>query len=74
MDKLISLDKKIIMKKIILLSITIFSMVSCKKDRVCTCSYQDGTKASETTFTKVTKKEAKSLCTSSSQGITCTVN
>lgn len=61
------------MKKIIFLSAVIIGLASCKKDRVCTCTYQDGTTATEATFTHVTKKEAKNLCTSSTQGISCSV-
>lgn len=73
MDKLIYLNKKPFMKKIIFLSITLVGLTACKKDRICTCTYQDGSTATETTFTQVTKKEAKSLCTSTSPNITCTV-
>lgn len=61
------------MKKIIFLSSVVIGLAACKKDRVCTCTYQDGTTATETTYTHVTKKEAKTLCTSASQSITCTV-
>jgi hypothetical protein len=61
------------MKKIIFLSIVMVGLASCKKDRVCTCTYQDGTTYSEATYAHITKKEAKTLCTSSKQDITCTV-
>lgn len=61
------------MKKIILTAIIASTFVSCKKDRVCSCKYQDGTIASESTYTKVTKKEAKNFCVSSSASITCVV-
>lgn len=61
------------MKKIIALSIVAFVLSSCKKDRVCECTNQDGSLYSKTTFTNISKKEAKSLCTTTSTGVTCTV-
>lgn len=61
------------MKKLILITIVVSGLTSCKKDRVCTCNYSDGTLVSQSTFTNVTKKEARSLCTSNTQGVTCTV-
>jgi len=48
-------------------------LTSCKKDRVCTCTNQDGSIAAQATYINVTKKEAKTYCVSSGQGVTCTV-
>jgi hypothetical protein len=61
------------MKKIVFISIVIIGLTSCKKDRVCTCTNADGSLSSQATYTKVTKKEARTYCTSSAQGVTCTV-
>ena len=63
------------MKKttLIALSISAFFLISCKKDRVCSCTYADGSVATQVTFVHVTKKEAKSSCVSSTSGVTCTV-
>lgn len=61
------------MKKLTFISIIIIGLTSCKKDRVCTCNNQDGSIYSQGTYTHVTKKEARTYCTSSSQGVTCTV-
>lgn len=61
------------MKKILALSVLALALSSCKKDRVCECTNQDGSLNSTTTFTNVTKKEAKSYCNSTSAGVTCTV-
>jgi hypothetical protein len=62
------------MKNFILIIIIAGGLISCKKDRTCTCKYSDGSTASEATYTKVTKKEAKNLCVTTASGITCTVN
>lgn len=62
------------MKTLITLFAFAVVFTSCKKDRVCSCKYQDGSVASETTYKNVTKKEAKNLCVSSSASINCTVN
>jgi len=62
------------MKKLAILSFVVLGLLSCKKNRVCTCNYQDGTLYNQTNFTHITKKDAKALCTTSVQGITCTVN
>lgn len=62
------------MKTILLLTaFTGLSMVSCKKDRICTCSDANGT--STTTLVHVSKAQAKANCISTSQtenGITYT--
>jgi len=61
------------MKKLILISMIFIGLTSCKKDRVCTCTNQDGSIAAQATYINVTKKEAKTYCVSSGQGVTCTV-
>lgn len=61
------------MKKIILVAGISILFISCKKDRVCSCTFNDGSIASEATYTHVTKKEAKGYCVSSSANVTCTV-
>ncbi len=61
------------MKKIIAISFIIIGVTSCKKDRVCTCTYADGTTQSQSTFTNVTKKEARNLCNTNASGVTCSV-
>lgn len=62
------------MKKILLLTAFAgLSMVSCKKDKVCTCTDYQGT--STTTLVHVTKAQAKANCISTSQidnGVTYT--
>jgi hypothetical protein len=61
------------MKKIAFLTIVIIGLTSCKKDRVCTCTNQDGSISSQATYTHVTKKQASTYCTSSAPGVSCTV-
>lgn len=61
------------MKKIAFISTVIIGLTSCRKDRVCTCTNQDGSLFSQGTYTNVTKKEARTYCTSSAQGVSCTV-
>ena len=61
------------MKKIILLVFIASSFASCKKDRVCTCTNQDGSISSQATYINVTKKEARNLCTTTLTGVTCSV-
>lgn len=61
------------MKNLFLISFIVLGLTSCKKDRVCTCNYQDGSLASQSTYINISKKDAKALCTTSVQGITCTV-
>ncbi|MBS1634510.1 MAG: hypothetical protein JST26_01220 [Bacteroidetes bacterium] len=61
------------MKKILIPALFAIVFTACKKDRVCECTYPDGSIASQTTFTHVTKKEARNSCTTSQSGITCTV-
>lgn len=61
------------MKSVFFLLFIALFFASCKKDRVCSCKYADGSTASQATYTNVTKKEATNLCTSSSAGITCSV-
>ncbi len=53
------------MKKIIILAVvlTSISFVSCKKDRICTCT--SGSLATTVTYLKVTKRQAKNNCISS---------
>jgi hypothetical protein len=63
------------MKKLAFISIVLIGLTSCKKDRVCTCTDQGGNTISQSTYTHVTRKEAKTYCSSSaSQGLTCNVN
>ena len=62
------------MKKIAFISIVILVLTSCRKDRVCTCTNQDGSMVSQSTYTNMTKKEARTYCTSAAQGVSCTVN
>ncbi len=56
------------MKKLLLIVavITAFSFVSCKKDRVCTCTYTIGgaTSTDITTYTKSMKGDARERCMS----------
>ena len=53
------------MKKILLLTAFAgLSVVSCKKDKVCTCTSHNGT--STTTLVNVTKTQAKANCISTS--------
>ena len=61
------------MKNLTLITILFICLTSCKKDRVCTCTNQDGSINSQATFTNVTKKEAKTYCTSVSQSVSCTI-
>ena len=61
------------MKKIAFISIIIIGLTSCRKDRVCTCTNQDGSLSSQATYSNMTKKEARTYCTSSAQGVSCTV-
>ncbi len=61
------------MKNLFLISIVTLGLTSCKKDRVCTCNFQDGSFASQQNYTNITKKDAKALCTTTAQGVTCTV-
>lgn len=61
------------MKKIILTVIVASTFISCKKDRVCSCTYSNGSLYSQSTYINVTRKEAKNLCVTSAQGINCTV-
>ena len=61
------------MKKSIILLISIVTLAACKKDRTCSCTYQDGTIASQATYVNVTKKETKSFCTSNIAGVSCVV-
>ncbi len=61
------------MKKLVIFSFVVIGLSSCKKDRVCTCNYADGSLASQSNYTHITKKDAKALCTTSAQGITCSV-
>ncbi|MBK8367444.1 MAG: hypothetical protein IPL10_08505 [Bacteroidetes bacterium] len=60
-------------KSIFVLVVAIFSLTSCKKDRVCSCSYQDGTVVSENTYKNVTRKEAKTYCVSANQSVSCSI-
>ena len=63
------------MKKSILFAfIATLCLTSCRKDRVCTCKYQDGTIASENTYKNVTRKEAKTYCTSLNTSLSCSIN
>jgi hypothetical protein len=62
------------MKKIIFSVFVLTIVTSCKKDRTCTCSYADGSTASQGTYTNVTRKEAKALCVSALSGVTCSIN
>jgi hypothetical protein len=53
------------MKKVLLLTaLAAFTMTSCKKDKVCTCSSHNGT--TTTTLVHVTKAQAKANCISTS--------
>jgi major membrane immunogen (membrane-anchored lipoprotein) len=56
------------MKKLVLISLSVafFSvlLVSCKKDRVCECTYPGGTE--KVTFNDATKRQAKDACVSTS--------
>ena len=61
------------MKNLFLFSFGIILLSSCKKDRVCTCSYQDGTVVSKTQYTKITKKDANAICVSNAQTVSCNV-
>lgn len=61
------------MKQIILIFIVALTFISCKKDRVCTCTYADGSLYSQATFINVTKKEARNICVTTVQGVTCSV-
>jgi hypothetical protein len=61
------------MKNLVIFSFVVLGLASCKKDRVCTCNYQDGSLYYQTNYTNITKKDAKALCTTTAQGITCTV-
>lgn len=61
------------MKKTVVLLLTIVILSACKKDRTCSCTYQDGTVASEATYINVTKKEAKTFCTSNIADVSCIV-
>ena len=61
------------MKKLFFISFGILTLTSCKKDRVCTCSYQDGTVVSKTQYVDISKKDANALCVSNVQTISCTV-
>lgn len=58
-------------KKIVVIILVSTAFASCRKDRVCSCTYSDGTVYSESTYVNVTKKQAKALCTSNTQGISC---
>lgn len=48
-------------------------MSSCRKNRTCTCTYPDGTIATQATYNNVTKKEAQNNCVSQINSVTCTV-
>lgn len=60
-------------KVIVILCIATLCFASCKKDRVCSCSYQDGTVVSENTYKNVTRKEAKTYCVSANQNVSCSI-
>lgn len=47
-----------------LVAIVCISFVACKKDRVCTCT--EGGVSDKTTLIKVTKRQAKANCVSTS--------
>ena len=63
------------MKKVFIPVLAAFALTftACKKDRTCECKYQDGSIASQSTFTHVTKKDARSMCVTSDPNVTCTV-
>ncbi len=61
------------MKTTFLIASTILLLASCKKDRTCSCTYADGTLYSEGTILNSTKKDAKNLCTTTVQNVTCIV-
>ena len=51
------------MKKIILLSgLTLLTLASCKKDWTCTCTSSLGSGSSSTTYSNLTKSDAKAAC------------
>ena len=55
------------MKKVLLIAaVAGLSMVSCKKDYTCTCTYNDGSGTQTVTYQMkdVKKKDAKSTCNS----------
>lgn len=53
------------MKKILFMAIVIVaSLASCKKDRVCTCTYSGSTTPEITTYTNSKKSDAQSQCLS----------
>ncbi|MEZ4804028.1 MAG: hypothetical protein R2852_00685 [Bacteroidia bacterium] len=60
------------MKKLVLISLSVafFSvlLVSCKKDRVCECTYPGGS-AEKVTFNDATKRQAKDACVSQSYDV-----
>jgi hypothetical protein len=62
------------MKKIVVVFLITIGFCACKKDRTCTCSYPDGTIASQGTYINVTKKEAKNFCKTTIQNVSCVVN
>jgi hypothetical protein len=61
------------MKNLVIFTFVVIGLSSCKKDRSCTCNYADGSLASQNNYTHISKKDAKALCTTTAQGITCTV-
>lgn len=61
------------MKHLFFIFLLAITFTSCKKDRVCTCTNSDGTVVSERTYTHMTKKEARTYCTSTDPTINCTV-
>ncbi len=66
------------MKKLILIvSVAVFALASCKKNRTCTCKTELLGKTTETkTVIKETKKKAKDACDAlgSSSVTTCTLD
>ena len=66
------------MKKVILVVLlSMLALASCKKDRNCTCTETatgviSGSVMSDTTFTKVSKKEAETKCTALNESFSVT--
>lgn len=53
------------MKKVIFMAIAIVAtLASCKKDRVCTCTYSGSSTPSTITYTDAKKGDAQSQCLS----------